>query len=104
MEPDMNIVRKLEGRLQNVTARGSEADIVSRSFVPGMGISEDPVCGSAHCSIIPYWTEVLGKNEILAYQASERGGYLHCTLQDDGRLLIAGEAVPVAVSELLVEY
>ena len=76
-----------------MTAAGRETDCVSRSFFPKDAIPEDPVCGSAHCQIAAYWAGVLGKKEILAYQASARGGFLHCRLQENGRILISGEAV-----------
>ena len=103
MTPDMAKLQALPGRLYNVTARGSETDCVSRSFAPSFGITEDPVCGSAHCQIAPYWAGILGKKEIIAYQASKRGGYLHCRMKDNGRVAISGEAAIVAVSEIMVE-
>ncbi|MBQ4424306.1 MAG: PhzF family phenazine biosynthesis protein [Lachnospiraceae bacterium] len=93
MEPDQEKLIRLPGRVQNVTAQGRETDCVSRSFCPKDAIPEDPVCGSAHCQIALYWSQVLGKKEIEAYQASARGGYLHCQLLDNGRILISGEAV-----------
>ena len=103
MTPDQALLRKLEGRLQNATAQGAEADCVSRSFCPKVAVPEDPVCGSAHCQIADYWARVLGKREIRAYQASKRGGWLYCTLRDKGRITISGEAVLVAVSEIVAE-
>ncbi len=102
MKPDQDLLSRLEGRIQNATARGTGADCVSRSFCPKLAIPEDPVCGSAHCQIAPYWAGVLGKNEITAYQASKRGGTLYCRVKDDGRVAISGEAVLVAVTELMV--
>ena len=78
-------------------------DCVSRSFGPKVAVPEDPVCGSAHCQIADYWSKALGKKNILAYQASKRGGCLHCELTGDGRINISGEAVLVAVSEILAE-
>ncbi len=74
-----------------VTAPGDEVDFVSRFFTPQASIFEDPVTGSAHCSLIPYWSEQLGKNTMTALQVSPRGGRLYCTNQED-RVLIAGEA------------
>jgi predicted PhzF superfamily epimerase YddE/YHI9 len=59
-----------------------------------------PVCGSAHCQIADYWAEVLGKDNIIAYQASKRGGTLHCHLTHNGRIQISGEAVLFAVAEI----
>lgn len=74
-----------------VTAKGSKADFVSRFFIPGASIFEDPVTGSAHCSLIPYWAEKLGKQELKALQLSERLGKLDCTDLGD-RVLIGGTA------------
>ena len=101
MQPDQGMLMKIEGRLQNATAAGSDADCVSRSFCPKVAIAEDPVCGSAHCQIADYWSQVLGKKEILAYQASRRGGYLYCELKENGRIAISGKATLVAISEII---
>ena len=101
MTPDQMKLSGLPGRIQNATARGRAADCVSRSFCPKLAIAEDPVCGSAHCQIAPYWAGVLGKTEITAYQASKRGGTLHCELTGNGRITIGGEAVLVAKSEVV---
>lgn len=103
LEPDQRLLAGLEGRGQHATAPGREVDCVSRSFFPKAGIPEDPVCGSAHCQIAPYWANVLGKREITAYQASRRGGYLLCTMEDDGRIGISGKACLVAISEIQPE-
>ena len=103
MEPDQSMLMKIEGRLQNATAAGSEVDCVSRSFAPKVAIAEDPVCGSAHCQIADYWSQVMGKKEILAYQASKRGGYLYCELKGNGRISISGKAALVAISEIMAE-
>lgn len=103
MKPDFQLLMKLEGRIQNVTAAGREVDCVSRSFAPKLGIAEDPVCGSAHCQIADYWARQLDKKEIDAYQASKRGGFLHCKLLGNGRIAISGEASVVAVSEILAK-
>ena len=102
MNPDQELLRSIEGRIQNATAKGTETDCVSRSFCPKLSIPEDPVCGSAHCQIAVYWSEELNKENIFAYQASRRGGYLHCTLQPESRITISGEATLVAVSEIVV--
>jgi PhzF family phenazine biosynthesis protein len=101
MQPDQTLLKSLEGRIQNATARGAATDCVSRSFCPKLGIAEDPVCGSAHCQIADYWAGTFGKQEIAAYQASRRGGYLTCRLKGNGRIAISGEAVLVAVSEIM---
>lgn len=105
MQPDQKLLSGLPGRIQNATAPGDkeEEDCVSRSFCPGLSIPEDPVCGSAHCQIAPYWAGVLGKETIKAFQASARGGYLECSLLGKGRIAIRGQAVPVAVSDILAE-
>ena len=101
MNPDQELLKGIEGRIQNATARGKETDCVSRSFCPKLSIPEDPVCGSAHCQIAAYWSEELNKKEIYAYQTSRRGGYLHCTLQEQNRITISGEAALVAISEIV---
>ena len=103
MTPDQTGLSGLPGRIQNATARGREADCVSRSFCPKVAIAEDPVCGSAHCQIADYWSRELAKGQIYAYQASRRGGYLHCEMRDGGRVAIRGEAALVAVSEIVAE-
>jgi predicted PhzF superfamily epimerase YddE/YHI9 len=76
-----------------VTARGVGCDFVSRFFAPGVGIDEDPVTGSAHCVLTPYWAKALGKNALEARQISARGGVLRCTLRGE-RVDIAGGVVP----------
>lgn len=102
MNPDQTLLTEIEGRIQNATAAGSSVDCVSRSFYPKLSIPEDPVCGSAHCQIATYWSNVLDKPVIKAYQASKRGGYLHCELLNNGRIAISGEAVLVAISDIKV--
>ena len=103
MHPNQELLTQIEGRIQNATARGRETDCVSRSFCPKLSIAEDPVCGSAHCQIADYWSKELGKKQIYAYQASNRGGYLRCQLQDGGRISISGEAALVAISKIVAE-
>lgn len=103
MKPNQELLAQIEGRIQNATARGKETDCVSRSFCPKLGIAEDPVCGSAHCQIADYWSKELNKQEIIAYQASKRGGYLHCRMEESHRITISGEATLVAVSEIMAE-
>ena len=99
MAPNMDRLRDLPGLLQHATARGAGTDCVSRSFAPKLSVQEDPVCGSGHCHIVPYWAARLGRADIMAYQASRRGGTLYC--RDCGRrIAIAGEAVLFAESEL----
>ena len=101
MHPDQERLKAIEGRIQNATAVGKETDCVSRSFCPKLSITEDPVCGSAHCQIADYWSKELGRRKIYAYQASKRGGYLHCELLDNGRISISGEAALVAISDVV---
>lgn len=101
MQPDQALLKHIEGRIQNATAQGKETDCVSRSFCPKLGIEEDPVCGSAHCQIADYWSKELGKRQIYAYQASKRGGYLHCRMEENDRITISGEAALVAVTEIV---
>ena len=103
LAPDQELLKTIEGRIQNATARGAQTDCVSRSFCPKLSIPEDPVCGSAHCQIANYWSCELGRKEIKAYQASKRGGYLDCVMLDNGRIAISGEAALVAVTEIVAE-
>ena len=103
MSPNQEWLGRIEGRIQNATAKGRETDCVSRSFCPKLAIPEDPVCGAAHCQIADYWSHELGKKEIRAYQASKRGGYLDCVMLDNGRIAISGEAALVAVTEIVAE-
>jgi predicted PhzF superfamily epimerase YddE/YHI9 len=81
-----------------VTARGQEQDIASRVFVPYCGIDEDPVTGSAHAALVPYWAKRLGRSELTALQASKRGGLLHCRLEGD-RVILGGECRTVIVGQ-----
>ena len=101
LHPDQKTLGSLEGRIQNATAPGTETDCVSRSFCPKLSIAEDPVCGSAHILIADYWAGVLGKNRIMAWQASVRGGRLCCSRIGAGKIAIRGRAVLTAVSEIL---
>lgn len=85
-----------------VTAPGETSDFVSRFFAPDAGINEDPVTGSSHCNLIPYWAERLGKNRLFARQVSARGGELYCELVGD-RVKIGGNAVLYMTGEIYVE-
>mgnify|MGYP000214206681 FL=1 len=85
----------------HVTARDGEFDCGSRSFAPKLNVAEDPVCGSGHCHIVPYWAEKLNKNTITAYQASERGGILYCR-KENGRIKISGKVSLYSIAELYV--
>ena len=91
-EPDFNLMKDLDTIGVIITAKGHKADVVSRCFYPGLGIQEDPVTGSAHCNIVPYWSEKLGKEKLLCEQLSLRGGSLQCELKGD-RVLMSGTGV-----------
>lgn len=101
LKPDMDGLLTLDGLLLQVTAKGNEVDCVSRSFAPKLNVKEDPVCGSGHCHIAPYWIGKTGKPEIVAYQASLRSGTLYCRM-DGSRVKMSGKAALFAVSELQV--
>lgn len=92
LSPDFSLLSQLECRGIIATSRGRETDFVSRFFAPRFGINEDPVTGSAHCELMPYWSARLGRNVLSAAQLSKRGGKLQCELAGD-RVLIAGNAV-----------
>jgi predicted PhzF superfamily epimerase YddE/YHI9 len=81
-----------------ITARGESEDIVSRVFVPYLGIGEDPVTGSAHAALAPYWAKRLGRTEFTALQASARTGVLHCRLEGD-RVHLGGRCQTVIVGQ-----
>jgi PhzF family phenazine biosynthesis protein len=99
MVPDMALLAALDAFAVIVTARGNEVDFVSRFFAPGRGVAEDPVTGSAHCTLIPYWSGVLGKRSMVAHQVSARGGELFC--EDLGeRVRIAGGAALFATGTI----
>lgn len=100
-QPDFEALRALPGMGKLITAPGSETDCVSRCFFPGDGVPEDPVTGSAHCTIVPYWAERLGRSEIHAYQASARGGALACQVVGD-RIHLAGRAFKVLEGHFLL--
>lgn len=103
-EPDQEKVLGLDGLLLHITAAGEESsgvDCVSRSFAPKLAVAEDPVCGSGHCHIVPYWAGVLGRDQLVAFQASRRGGTLYCALHGD-RVTLAGQAVLYSEAELKI--
>lgn len=100
-KPDQNKILELDGLLLHITAKGSKFDCVSRSFAPKLDVKEDPVCGSGHCHIAPLWSEKLSKDELVARQASNRGGTLYCELIGD-RVKLSGRAVLYASSELYI--
>lgn len=92
IEPDFRLLKKVKGRGVIVSAPGKEVDFVSRCFFPNAGIDEDPVTGSAHTTMTPYWAERLAKQALTAVQISKRGGRINCTMLGD-RVALAGQAV-----------
>jgi len=99
--PQHHLLRQLAVRGVIATARGSgDFDFVSRFFAPGSGIDEDPVTGSAHCALAPFWAARLGKTEMTGYQASPRGGIVKVRLEGD-RVVLIGQAVTVLRGELI---
>src|SRR6478672_6192693 len=92
IEPDFILMQQLDSFGVIVTGKGQSVDVVSRCFYPSAGINEDPVTGSAHCNIVPYWSEKLGKTKLQCKQLSKRGGTLDCELSGD-RVLLSGKCV-----------
>ncbi|MDR4497438.1 MAG: PhzF family phenazine biosynthesis protein [Candidatus Scalindua sp.] len=102
LDPDYETLRKLDRRGVLVTSRGKNVDFVSRFFAPKMGISEDPVTGSSHCELMPYWAEKLKKTKLKARQLSRRGGELGCELRGN-RVLISGRAVKYMEGRIFID-
>ena len=101
LNPDMDKLNQLDGLLQHATVASDKYDCASRSFAPKLAVPEDPVCGSGHCHIVPYWAKRLRKNHLTAYQASPRSGVLYCDYQGD-RTLLSGKAVLYSESETFI--
>lgn len=102
LTPDFTRLRRIRVRGVIVTARGEgDYDFISRFFAPGSGIDEDPVTGSAHCCLAPYWAPKLGKDDFRAYQASARGGELRVRIDGD-RVKLGGRAVTILRADLAV--
>jgi PhzF family phenazine biosynthesis protein len=101
MKPDFGLLAQMGGRGIIVTSLGNEADFVSRFFAPQTGINEDPVTGSAHTTLMPYWSTVMGKKRLTAQQLSPRGGDLLCELDGD-RVKISGEAITYLEGEIYI--
>jgi len=101
LKPDFSLLRAMQVRGVIVTSQATSSgfDFVSRFFAPGAGIDEDPVTGSAHCCLGPFWGKRLGKTELVAYQASRRGGTVHVRLSGD-RVYLGGQAVTILRGEL----
>ncbi|PON78231.1 Phenazine biosynthesis protein [Trema orientale] len=106
LRPDFNAIEKCPGMgivVTGIAPPKSEFDFYSRFFCPKYGINEDPVCGSAHCALAPFWSKELGKSDFLAYQASPRGGVLNIRLDEQNqRVLLRGKAITVMEGTLLV--
>ena len=94
VEPDFRALARQGDLLTIVTAPGDETDLVSRAFAPGAGIDEDPVTGSAHAVLTPYWAAKLGRDGFTAFQASKRGGHVACRLDGD-RVILGGACITV---------
>ncbi|OQX06199.1 MAG: isomerase [Desulfobulbaceae bacterium A2] len=103
LTPDMERLRTLDLRGVCVTARGTTVDFVSRFFAPKLGVPEDPVTGSAHCELTPYWVARLRKDELRARQVSRRGGDILCRLEGD-RVLLFGSAVTYMRGEIEIAF
>ena len=102
LKPDFRAIKELDVHAVIVTAPGETSDFVSRFFAPAVGVDEDPVTGSAHCTLIPYWAGELGKSQMFARQISNRGGELFCELAGD-RVKIGGNATLYLKGEIYVE-
>ena len=102
IKPNLEALSKIDAHAVIVTARGDNSDFVSRFFAPEVGVPEDPVTGSAHCTLIPYWAERFGKSELFARQVSSRGGELFCELLGD-RVRIGGYAALYLKGEIYIE-
>ena len=100
--PNQELIRQLDGHGLHVTAQSRNFDCATRSFFPKCKIPEDPVCGRGHCHVVPIWTEKLGKNELIAYQASARSGILYCCYTGK-RVCLSGKAVLFAESEIYIK-
>lgn len=101
LSPDFRALAGMPGRGVIVTAPGEEADFVSRCFYPKLGVDEDPVTGSAHCQMAPYWAERLGRDELVARQVSARGGTVRCRVAGE-RVKLAGRAADYLQGRILV--
>lgn len=100
-KPDEEKLKKLDGLLLQLTAEGTSYDCITRSFAPKLNVSEDPVCGSGHCHVIPLWAEKKGKNELIAFQASQRSGVLYCRVKNE-RVIVAGKAALYSKAQIYI--
>ena len=101
INPDIALLERFHPYAVIATAPGDDADFVSRYFAPSYGIAEDPVTGSAHCSLAPYWAKRLGRSRLHARQLSERGGELWCELAGE-RVILKGQAVLTMQGSLII--
>lgn len=101
LQPNLDALKNLDGLTQAVSVAGKNFDCVSRVFAPKVQVPEDPVTGSTHCLIAPYWSERLGKKKIIARQASARGGVLYCEVLGE-RVKVSGSAVLFSVADLKI--
>lgn len=99
--PNQEIIRQMDGLCLHITAQGQQYDCVTRTFAPKCNVAEDPVCGRGHCHVIPLWAPKLNKPELIAYQASPRGGVLHCRYAGE-RTFLSGNAALFAESEIYI--
>ena len=103
LTPDFSKLKELpEGLGVIITAKGNHHDFVSRAFFPKLNVNEDPVCGSAHCGLIPYWANKLNKHDMIAQQLSSRGGIVHCKLEGP-RVKLAGKAALYSIADIFLE-
>ncbi len=100
LQPDTELISKLDGACVAVTAKSTEYDCVSRIFAPKYGVNEDPVTGSTHCMIATYWCKRLNKTNITAFQASHRTGILYCECTDD-KVIISGKAALFSINDIV---
>ena len=103
LQPNFSLLKTLDLAnvvITSIADKNSEYDFVSRFFAPGLGIDEDPVTGAAHCCLAPFWRDKLGKDELLAYQASARGGVVKVNYDGGERVLLQGQAVTVMRGEI----
>lgn len=101
LDPDIRLMKEADARGIIVTAPGHEADFVSRFFAPAVGVDEDPVTGSAHTMLTPYWSSRLGKEELVGRQISRRGGTVFCTMKEN-RVELGGHACTVMQGEMSI--
>ncbi len=102
LDPDLRALGEFGVDQFACTAPGEDTDVISRVFVPGAGVDEDSVTGSAHAALTPFWAERLGRGSLTAYQASERGGYVNCRLDGD-RVWLGGKCTTVVEGRFYLE-